>query len=128
MLSRALAVLDDPQWRELFGPDALAEVPLAATVGEQVIAGTADRLLVTESRIMVADFKTARRPPASLEQVPVSTLKQMGAYAAALVGDLSRPSRSRRRFCTRKPRASSPFRQRFWPLHHPSAKADLGAG
>ncbi len=84
MLARALAVLAEPQWAELFGPAALAEVPLAATVGGQVIAGTADRLLVEETRVLVADFKTARRPPASLEQVPTSTIRQMGAYAAAL--------------------------------------------
>ncbi|APE28915.1 ATP-dependent nuclease subunit A [Aurantiacibacter gangjinensis] len=84
MLDRALAVMDAGEWRELFGPSALAEVPLAATVGEQVIAGTADRLLVTPERVLVADFKTARRPPASLEQVPQSTLRQMAAYVAAL--------------------------------------------
>ncbi|WP_338245288.1 double-strand break repair helicase AddA [Aurantiacibacter hainanensis] len=84
MLERALAVLDEPDWRDLFGPDALAEVPLAAQVGEQVIAGTADRLLVTRDKVLVADFKTARRPPASLADIPESTLKQMAAYAAAL--------------------------------------------
>jgi ATP-dependent helicase/nuclease subunit A len=84
MLARAVAVLDEPQFRDLFGPGALAEVPLAATVGTQVIAGTIDRLLVEETRILVADFKTARRPPAGLEQVPVATLRQMAAYVAAL--------------------------------------------
>jgi len=84
MLARALAVIDVPEWRDLFGPDALAEVPLAATVGTQVIAGTADRLLVLPDRVLVADFKTARRPPAALADMPLSTLKQMGAYAAAL--------------------------------------------
>lgn len=84
MLDRALAVLAQEGWAELFGPGALAEVPLAATVGGQVIAGTADRLLVLPDRVLVADFKTARRPPASLDEVPLHTLKQMGAYAAAL--------------------------------------------
>ncbi len=84
MLRRALGVIETPDWAALFSPDALAEVPLAATVGEQVIAGTADRLLVTETRVLVADFKTARRPPANLSQVPESTLRQMGSYAAAL--------------------------------------------
>ncbi len=79
-----LDVISHPDWRELFGPAALAEVPLAATVGGQVIAGTADRLLVEPHRVLVADFKTARRPPATLEEVPVATLRQMAAYAAAL--------------------------------------------
>ena len=84
MVARALAVLAEPHWAELFSPAALAEVPLAATVGGQVIAGTADRLLVEPGRVLVADFKTARRPPITLEDVPVGTLRQMAAYAAAL--------------------------------------------
>ncbi|MEO5705747.1 MAG: double-strand break repair helicase AddA [Alteraurantiacibacter sp.] len=84
MLARALAVLAEPEWAALFGPDALAEVPLAATVDGQVIAGTADRLLVEETRVLVADFKTARRPPRALEDMPDTVLKQMAAYAAAL--------------------------------------------
>ena len=84
MLARALAVLDEPQWRDLFGPDALAEVPIAAVVGTEVISGTIDRLLVTDARILVADFKTARRPPATLDAVPRATLAQMAAYVAAL--------------------------------------------
>ncbi|BBC72877.1 double-strand break repair helicase AddA [Altererythrobacter sp. B11] len=84
MLARALAVIAAPEWAELFGPAALAEVPLAATVEGQVIAGTADRLLVTAERVLVADFKTARRPPATLAEVPLGTIRQMAAYAAAL--------------------------------------------
>jgi ATP-dependent helicase/nuclease subunit A len=34
--------------------------------------------------VTVVDFKTARRPPARLAEVPESTLAQMAAYAAAL--------------------------------------------
>ncbi|MGX7952300.1 double-strand break repair helicase AddA [Tsuneonella sp. HG249] len=84
ILSSALAVLQDPGFAQVFSPAALAEVPLAATVGGQVIAGTADRLLIEPARITVVDFKTARRPPARLADVPESTLRQMSAYAAAL--------------------------------------------
>ncbi len=84
ILRAALAVLDKPEFAAVFGPDALAEVPLAAVVGGQVVAGTADRLLVEPGRITVVDFKTARRPPATLDDVPAATLAQMGAYAAVL--------------------------------------------
>ncbi|WP_232842963.1 double-strand break repair helicase AddA [Allopontixanthobacter confluentis] len=80
----ASGVLCVPEFAEIFSPAALAEVPLAATVGGQVIAGTADRLLVTRDVVTVVDFKTARRPPAGLDEVPELTLRQMGAYAAAL--------------------------------------------
>jgi ATP-dependent helicase/nuclease subunit A len=84
ILAAALAVLAEPGFAAVFSPAALAEVPLAATVGGQVVAGTADRLLIEPGRVTVVDFKTARRPPASLGEVPESTLRQMAAYAAAL--------------------------------------------
>ncbi len=84
ILASALAVLGDPQFADIFSCAALAEVPLAATVEGQVIAGTADRLLVTADKVTIVDFKTARRPPSNLAEVPQTTLRQMGAYAAAL--------------------------------------------
>ena len=80
----ALNVFNEPGFEAIFSDNALAEVPLAATFDGQVIAGTADRLLVTADSVTVVDFKTARRPPVSLEQVPASAIKQMAAYAAAL--------------------------------------------
>jgi ATP-dependent helicase/nuclease subunit A len=69
MLDSALAVLAEPTFAQVFSPAALAEVPLAATVGGIVIAGTADRLLIEAERITVIDFKTARRPPAALSVI-----------------------------------------------------------
>ncbi len=84
MLADALAVIRAPQWAELFSSAALPEVPLTAVVDGRVITGTVDRLLVEKDRVLVIDFKTARRPPAGLEQVPTATLRQMAAYAAAL--------------------------------------------
>lgn len=84
LAAAALATVSDPRWAELFGPDALAEVPIAATVGGQVVAGTIDRLLVRPDRVRLVDFKTSRRPPPGLEQVHPAHLAQMAAYAAAL--------------------------------------------
>ncbi|MBA4082724.1 MAG: double-strand break repair helicase AddA, partial [Erythrobacter sp.] len=84
MLAAAIAVLDHPDFAPIFSPAALAEVPLAATVDGVVVAGTADRLLIEPARITVVDFKTTRRPPASVADIPVATLRQMAAYVAAL--------------------------------------------
>lgn len=84
MLVAATAVLAHPDFSALFSPLALAEVPLAATVGGVVVAGTADRLLIEDTRITVVDFKTTRRPPASADTIPLATLRQMAAYVAAL--------------------------------------------
>ncbi|WP_235973846.1 double-strand break repair helicase AddA [Parasphingopyxis marina] len=80
----ALAVIDDPAFADLFAPDALAEAPIAAVVGEIVVSGTVDRLLVEEDRVRVIDFKTGRRVPPSIEEAPEAHVKQMAAYAAAL--------------------------------------------
>ena len=84
MLASSLAVLGEPGFAEIFGPDALAEVPLAAIVKGQVVAGIADRLLVTPEKVTVVDFKTARRPPTGIDEVQSSVIRQMAAYAAAL--------------------------------------------
>lgn len=84
MLVAALGVLDHPDFAALFSPAALAEVPLAATVDGVVVAGTADRLLIEDTRITVVDFKTTRRPPADAGAIPLATLRQMAAYVAAL--------------------------------------------
>ena len=84
LLAHALRVLSEPDWADLFAPDALAEVPIAALVGDRMVAGTIDRLLIGKDRIRLIDYKTARRPPDSLEAVPSAVLRQMAAYGAAL--------------------------------------------
>lgn len=84
LIDHVEAVLADPAHAALFGPDALAEVPIAAVVDGQVIAGTVDRLLVTDELIHVVDFKTGRRAPRPIDELPLSHVRQMAAYAAAL--------------------------------------------
>lgn len=84
MLTSVLSVLAMPDWAAALGGSSLAEVPIAATVGGQVIAGTIDRLLVTPTRVTIVDFKTTRRPPQSEAEIPTGTLRQMAAYVAAL--------------------------------------------
>ena len=84
MADAAIRVLAEPAWQEVFGPGSLAEVPIAAVVGERVVSGTLDRLLLAETRVRVVDFKTDRRPPQSIAEVPLASLRQMAAYVAAL--------------------------------------------
>ena len=80
-----LAILDDPRFADLFGADSLAEAPIAATLGSGlVVSGTVDRLLIADDHVRVVDFKTGRRAPTGLEDIPTYHLDQMAAYAAAL--------------------------------------------
>ena len=77
-------ILSDSAYAPLFGPGSLGEAPLAATLPDgRVIAGTVDRLLVEEHRILVVDFKTGRVPD-GVADIPQSHLDQMDAYARAL--------------------------------------------
>jgi len=85
MIATVLAVLDDPAHGALFGAGSLGEAPISAVVsGGYVIAGTVDRLLVESDRVRVVDFKTGRRVPLGLDEIPVFHLRQMAAYAEAL--------------------------------------------
>ncbi|MDE2576988.1 MAG: PD-(D/E)XK nuclease family protein, partial [Rhodospirillales bacterium] len=84
-----LAVLDHPDLAPLFGPAGRAEVPLTGLVGGNVVGGLVDRLAVLpdgagSGRVLVADYKTNRAPPASAAAVPVLYLRQMAAYRAVL--------------------------------------------
>jgi ATP-dependent helicase/nuclease subunit A len=84
LVAAAIGIIADPHFAAIFGGDALAEAPIAAVVGDAMIAGTVDRLLVTDALVRVVDFKTGRRVPAGIEAVPEHHLRQMAAYVAAL--------------------------------------------
>ncbi|TNE38706.1 MAG: double-strand break repair helicase AddA [Sphingomonadales bacterium] len=84
MIGHALSLIEDPAHADLFGPLALAEAPVAAVVGEDVVTGVIDRLVIGEALIRLVDFKTGRRIPRSMEDLPPAHVRQMAAYAAAL--------------------------------------------
>ena len=80
-----LAVIENPAYAPLFGPDSLAEAPIAATLANgMVVSGTVDRLLIAPDAIRLVDFKTGRRVPDTLDDIPPYHFDQMAAYVAAL--------------------------------------------
>ena len=79
-----LAVMAHPDLAPLFGPESRAEVPLSGVVGDAVVGGLVDRLLVLPDRVLVADFKTNRRYPTRVEDTPVLYLRQMASYRTVL--------------------------------------------
>ena len=48
------------------------------------MSGQIDRLLVTESEVLIVDFKTNRPPSKSLADIPPAYVRQLAAYRAAL--------------------------------------------
>ena len=89
IVADALRLLAEPALVALFGPDALAEVPIAGTItlpqgGPRAVSGRIDRFVVLADSVLVADFKTTARPPASAVELAPRTVSQLAAYAALL--------------------------------------------
>ena len=85
MADLVCAIIANPAHNDLFGPQSLGEAPIAATLPDgQVIAGTVDRLLVTEEKVRIVDFKTGLAIPSDVGAVPASHRRQMEIYREAL--------------------------------------------
>ncbi len=84
LAQEVLAILNNPDLAALFGPGGRAEVPLSGVVGGRVVGGLVDRLVVLPDRVLVADYKTNRLAPSTVEAAPVTYLRQMAAYRAVL--------------------------------------------
>jgi ATP-dependent helicase/nuclease subunit A len=82
--AEVLGILGHPDLAPLFGAASRAEVPLTGVVGDQVIGGLVDRLAVLPDRVLLADYKTNRAPPADPAATPVLYLRQLAAYRALL--------------------------------------------
>jgi ATP-dependent helicase/nuclease subunit A len=85
LVDSALSIIEAPEHAALFSAAALAEAPIAATLPDgTVVAGTVDRLLVTDEWVRVVDFKTGRQVPKSPTAIPPAHVRQMRAYGQAL--------------------------------------------
>ncbi len=85
MVGAVCAIVADPDHAALFGPDSMAEVPVAAVVADGiVVSGQVDRLIVAPDHIGIVDYKTGGRVPPTAADVPIAYVRQMAAYAAAL--------------------------------------------
>jgi ATP-dependent helicase/nuclease subunit A len=84
IVREALAVLADPAFAPVFAPGAQAEAPLVGRLGERLVSGQIDRLLVTDAAVLVVDFKTNRPPPVRPEEVDPAYLDQMALYRGLL--------------------------------------------
>jgi len=85
-LAEALRLVADPALAVLFGPGSRAEAEIAGSVtvgGRDVpVSGQIDRLAVTDSEVVIADFKTNRIVPAS--GAPPAHVLQLALYRALL--------------------------------------------
>ena len=88
LTGQVMRVLEDPRFYELYGAGSCAEVPIVGRVeiGSKImrVSGQIDRLAVTQSSVLIADFKTNRPAPQRIEDVPPGYVRQLALYRAVL--------------------------------------------
>jgi ATP-dependent helicase/nuclease subunit A len=91
IVAETLAVLRDPAFAALFGPEARAEVAIVAEIPHPSgrgpalrLAGKIDRLVRDLDSILIVDYKTNRPPPKDVGQVAEAYLLQLAAYSLAV--------------------------------------------
>lgn len=88
LIGEVMRVLDDERFHALFQPGSRAEVPIVGKLdlGGRLaqVSGQIDRLTVTETAVLIADFKTNRPPPLRIDDVPRSYLVQLALYRGLL--------------------------------------------
>jgi ATP-dependent helicase/nuclease subunit A len=87
LADKTLALIDG--FAPLFAPGSRAEVPLVGRLtlanGDRAgVSGQIDRLVVTKSEVLIADFKTNRLVPRTENLVPRSYRRQLALYRALL--------------------------------------------
>jgi ATP-dependent helicase/nuclease subunit A len=89
LAAEVLALIGDARFAAVFGPGSRAEVPIVGRLelGEpspELVSGQIDRLVVTENEVLIVDFKTNQRPPASAAEAPSGYVRQLALYRAML--------------------------------------------
>jgi ATP-dependent helicase/nuclease subunit A len=85
LTSEVMGVLESADFDHLFGPESLAEVSITGTATASdgtifVISGQIDRLVISDGRVAIVDYKSNRPPPAQAAAVAPIYLRQMAAY------------------------------------------------
>jgi ATP-dependent helicase/nuclease subunit A len=87
-LAEVQAILQHPDFFPVFATGSQAEVPITATIEQdgkpRVLSGQLDRLVVTETSVLVVDYKTNRSIPPSAAEIPPLYRQQLTSYAKAL--------------------------------------------
>jgi ATP-dependent helicase/nuclease subunit A len=89
LAAKILQVLADGRFAALFGPGSRAEVPIVGRLtrgGKTALAvsGQIDRLAVSATEVLIADYKSNRPAPRTHSEVPPAYVRQLALYRAVL--------------------------------------------
>lgn len=80
IIHQVMNIMNVPELKSLFDNQSLSEQPLTGVVNGVVVMGQIDRMRILSDKILLCDFKSGRKIPKTVDQVPLIYLKQMAAY------------------------------------------------
>jgi ATP-dependent helicase/nuclease subunit A len=89
LASQVLAVIEEPRFAAVFAAGSRAEVSIVGRFAQAggppaLVSGQIDRLVVTDTEVLIVDFKTNHAPPMILADVPPAYVRQLALYRAVL--------------------------------------------
>lgn len=84
LVQTVLTLLNTPVLNDLLCQDSLAEVPVSGVVGNRVVNGKIDRVIVSNDDVRLIDYKSGRHIPKNITDTPVAYIRQMAAYKALI--------------------------------------------
>lgn len=84
IIDPVITIMTNPKFSNFFGANSRSEVPIAAVVGEIVVNGRIDQLVVGDDEIIALDYKTGSKVPQNIDEIPTAYMRQMAHYVAAL--------------------------------------------
>jgi ATP-dependent helicase/nuclease subunit A len=89
LAAKILHVLADAGFAALFGPGSRAEVPIVGRLARGgktalAVSGQIDRLAVSPTEVLIADYKSNRPAPRTPAEVPPAYVRQLALYRAVL--------------------------------------------
>jgi ATP-dependent helicase/nuclease subunit A len=89
LVTKLLGLIGEPRFAAVFGAGSRAEVPLVGWLRRPggaavLVSGQIDRLVVTDTQVLVVDFKTNQSPPATALEAPAAYVRQLALYRALL--------------------------------------------
>ena len=79
-----LKLLSQEKFAFIFGNDSQAEVPVMGKVDEKIVSAQIDRLIVTDEKVVIVDFKTNRPAASTVADVPPAYINQLKIYKQLL--------------------------------------------
>lgn len=84
-----LALIADERFAPVFAPGSRAEVSIVGRLERPagrpaLVSGQIDRLVVTDSEVLIVDFKTNHAPPGRPDEAPRGYVRQLALYRAVL--------------------------------------------